>query len=192
MNNKEAIEKAIKSLEKESKKEWIPVRESLPNDTDLVLISYYDDEEKNNLTDAAHYSDGKWYWDSPHCQNWLDEFGSADSLIDNIKILAWMPLPDPYTEKNFRNVKEHIALLATDYKCCDERLTHDEALELYHILKQNPKKGHWLEEDITFCGVDLTNYKCANCGEIGGTWRKGLKPNELPKYCSSCGSRMEG
>ena len=50
--------------------------------------------------------------------------------------------------------------------------------------------GHWIEDDMTYCGVELTNYKCDKCGEIGGSWRKGLKPNQLPKYCQWCGAKM--
>ena len=40
----------------------------------------------------------------------------------------------PY--KKFENVKDHIYKLAGDYKCWDNRLTDDEALELCHILEQ--------------------------------------------------------
>ena len=57
-------------------------------------------------------------------------------------------------------------------------------------VKQEPKTGHWIEDDMTYCGVDLTNYKCDKCGEIGGAWRKGLKPDKLPKYCMNCGAKM--
>jgi len=38
--------------------------------------------------------------------------------------------------ENFESVKDHILKLASDYKCWDNRLTHDEALELCHILEQ--------------------------------------------------------
>ena len=61
---------------------------------------------------------------------------------------------------------------------------------LYYPDEQELKTGHWIEDDMTYCGVDLTNYKCDKCGEIGGTWRKGLKPNKLPKYCMNCGTKM--
>ena len=59
-----------------------------------------------------------------------------------------------------------------------------------HYNLQEPKTGHWIEDDMTYCGVELTNYKCDKCGEIGGSWRKGLKPNQLPKYCQWCGAKM--
>lgn len=38
--------------------------------------------------------------------------------------------------EKFENAKDHIFKLASDYKCWDNRLTHDEALELCHILEQ--------------------------------------------------------
>jgi len=53
-----------------------------------------------------------------------------------------------------------------------------------------PKTGHWIEDDMTYCGVELVNYKCDKCGEMGGAWRKGLKPDKLPKYCMNCGAKM--
>ena len=40
--------------------------------------------------------------------------------------------------ENFESVKDHILKLASDYKCWDNRITHDEALELCCILEQEP------------------------------------------------------
>ena len=40
----------------------------------------------------------------------------------------------PY--EKFESVKDHIYKLAGDYKCWDNRLTKDEAVELCHILEQ--------------------------------------------------------
>lgn len=40
--------------------------------------------------------------------------------------------------EKFESAKDHISKLAGDYKCWDNRLTWDEALELYHILEQEP------------------------------------------------------
>lgn len=42
----------------------------------------------------------------------------------------------PY--EKFESTKDHICKLAGDYKCWDNRLTQDEALELCHILEQEP------------------------------------------------------
>lgn len=45
---------------------------------------------------------------------------------------------EPEPMEKFESVKDHIFKLAGDYKCWDNRLTDDEALELYHILEQEP------------------------------------------------------
>ena len=58
-------------------------------------------------------------------------------------------------------------------------------------IDSQQKMGRWIEDDMTYCGVGLVNYKCDKCGEMGGSWRKGLKPDKLPKYCMNCGVRME-
>ena len=42
----------------------------------------------------------------------------------------------PY--EKFESAKDHIYKLAGDYKCWDNRLTEDEAVELCHILEQQP------------------------------------------------------
>jgi hypothetical protein len=42
----------------------------------------------------------------------------------------------PY--EKFESTKDHIYKLAGDYKCWDNRLTEDEAVELCHILEQQP------------------------------------------------------
>ena len=44
--------------------------------------------------------------------------------------------PKPY--EKFESAKDHIYKLAGDYKCWDNRLTKDEAVELCHILEQQP------------------------------------------------------
>jgi DNA-directed RNA polymerase subunit RPC12/RpoP len=60
-------------------------------------------------------------------------------LNENIKALE----PKPY--EKFESVKDHIYKLAGDYKCWDNRLTDDEALELCHILEQQPCEDKIIE-----------------------------------------------
>lgn len=45
--------------------------------------------------------------------------------------------------EKFENAKDHIYKLAGDYKCWDNRLTDDEALELCHILERQPTQS-WI------------------------------------------------
>ena len=55
---------------------------------------------------------------------------------------------------------------------------------------QLPKRGKWVEDTTTYAGPGLSNYKCSLCGKICGTWRRGLKPSELPNWCGNCGADM--
>ena len=54
------------------------------------------------------------------------------------------------------------------------------------------KHGKLYEDDETYCGSQRSNYKCSVCGEINGSWRCALKPNQLPNYCMWCGAKMDG
>jgi hypothetical protein len=69
--------------------------------------------------------------------------GKSAEHIPIVKIGAFLDGYDaakqePY--EKFESTKDHIYKLAGDYKCWDNRLTRDEALELCHILEeqQNP------------------------------------------------------
>ena len=63
---------------------WIPCSERLPEDDEIVLVS-----------DGIDYAVAFWRsdahaWDDP-IYGWLDSFG--------FNVRAWMPLPEPYTER---------------------------------------------------------------------------------------------
>lgn len=58
------------------------------------------------------------------------------------------------------------------------------------VNTQLPKRGKWVEDTTTYAGPGLSNYKCSLCGKICGTWKRGLKPNELPNWCGNCGAKM--
>ena len=62
---------------------------------------------------------------------------------------------------------------------------------LKDLEAQLPKQGEWVEDTTTYAGPGLSNYKCSLCGKICGTWRRGLKPSELPNWCGNCGAKME-
>ena len=55
---------------------------------------------------------------------------------------------------------------------------------------QLPKRSEWVEDTTTYAGPGLSNYKCSLCGKICGTWRRGLKHDELPNWCGNCGADM--
>ena len=100
----DALKVAIKALEQEPK--WIPVSERLPDNTDPVSItwvnhdpeSYYADIKDKSFTATGHYCNGRWWWFSVVCQDYLDEYGrcDVDAMDDAIEVIAWMPLPQSY------------------------------------------------------------------------------------------------
>lgn len=87
---------------------WIPVSERLPEDNDPVIVTwvnhnpevYYKDITDKPFTATAHYHNGHWYWYSSVTQAYLDEYGTwePDLVDEDIGIIAWMPLPEPYRE----------------------------------------------------------------------------------------------
>ena len=106
---KEAIDLAISALEKQEQDRWIPVKKRTPETTDPVNVtwanndpvSYYEDIRGKRFTATACYHRGKWWWYSAVCQDLLDEYGKScmdDEIDEAIEILAWRPLPEPYTE----------------------------------------------------------------------------------------------
>lgn len=89
---------------------WIPCSSgNLPQTTDPVNItwvnrdppSYYSFIKDIPFTATGHYHNGKWWWYSAACKDYLDEYGESevDRVDDRIEILAWQPLPDPYWEE---------------------------------------------------------------------------------------------
>ena len=85
---------------------WIPCSERLPDNTDPVSItwvnhdpeSYYADIKDKPYTATGHYCNGRWWWYSVTCQDYLDEYGrcDVDAMDDAIEVIAWMPLPSSY------------------------------------------------------------------------------------------------
>ena len=90
----------------QQEQQWIPVSERLPENTEPVNITwvnrkpepYYADIKDKPFTATGHYCNGKWWWYSAVCQDYLDEFGECemDEMDGDIEVIAWMPLPEPY------------------------------------------------------------------------------------------------
>ena len=83
-----------------SAQQWIPVSERLPEEdlftgggkqfSNSVLMTVYDKNDEDTIVDYGHTTDGEWYSDT------------ADEFIESIadwKVIAWMPLPEPYKEE---------------------------------------------------------------------------------------------
>lgn len=89
--------------------QWIPVSERLPENTEPVNITwvnrkpepYYADIKDKPFTATGHYCNGKWWWYSAVCQDYLDEYCECemDEMDRDIEVIAWMPLPEPYKEE---------------------------------------------------------------------------------------------
>ena len=93
----ECLEMAIKALEQEP--EWIPVSERLPEEDGDYLVTYekgYAEDYDLPLIGIVGFevdceSFGYWY-------EYFDRqtMGSLGREWEEIKVIAWMPLPDPY------------------------------------------------------------------------------------------------
>lgn len=88
-----AVRKAFDALEAHEKRQWIPVTERLPED-EYVLISKKPTKisgSKWSVAIAIRTADPR----SRKIQ-WRD---SGFGVIQDDKVLAWMPLPEPYQKR---------------------------------------------------------------------------------------------
>lgn len=103
----ELMEMAITALQNEPV--WIPVSERLPEELVPVNVTwinrnpepYYEDIKDVPFVDTAVYCNGKWYWWSSVCVDYLKEYGeryNIDLVDEDIDIVSWMPLPETYRE----------------------------------------------------------------------------------------------
>jgi len=102
---REALDMAIKALEQEPKTEWIPCSERLPEihsepyynsfdgilyESDFVLVCYKSGKEKEiGIGQIIHDKECGSY-------EWSGVYDHADCEVEDMHIIAWQPLPQPY------------------------------------------------------------------------------------------------
>ena len=107
INTAKDAEKALRDLPSaQPEQRWIPTSEKLPDELAEVNVTwentepepYYDFVKGYCFTGTAVYFGGRWYWYSAVCVDYLREYGFSpnDGMDDAIKVIAWMPLPEPY------------------------------------------------------------------------------------------------
>ena len=111
------IRKAYDKISERKTGEWIPVSKRLPEDTDPVNITwinhdpepYYATIKDKPYTATGCYCDGKWYWYSVSCQDYLDEYGRSDvdAMDEAIEVIAWMPLPTPFESQESEDLGDY-------------------------------------------------------------------------------------
>lgn len=85
----------------EERPRWIPCAEALPEEDESVLITYRYKEGEGNTNNARIeitsygqlYCGGQKVGDYKH---WRSPFNYFES---NYEVVAWMPLPEPYSER---------------------------------------------------------------------------------------------
>lgn len=103
-----ALDTAIEALSIPAAFRWIPCSERLPDNIGAVLITwanrkpepYQQGIKDKPFTGVAHYCNGKWWWYSSTCEDYLAEYGRSevDAVGKDIDVLAWMPMPDTYEQ----------------------------------------------------------------------------------------------
>ena len=90
--------------------EWINVNERMPEESASTPVNivwmntdpepYYENIKNKPFVGTAYYFNGKWWWFSNVCEDYLREYGESDKdfMDDGIVVTHWMPIPT-YKEK---------------------------------------------------------------------------------------------
>lgn len=99
--------------------EWISVNDRLPEESANTPVNivwkntnpapYYADIKNKPFVGTAYYFNGKWWWFSPVCEDYLEEYGrsDADKVYECIAITHWMPIHAPPEVEKLENREEN-------------------------------------------------------------------------------------
>ena len=109
--------------------QWIPCSERLPCNgipvnitwVNMKPVSYYVDIKDKHFTATGIYYRGKWFWYSCLCEDLLYEYGNskADAVDEDVEIVAWMPLPEPYKGDATDSQDESTPVYLSELYLCD-------------------------------------------------------------------------
>ena len=79
--------------------QWIPCSERLPEDIKPVIVTWKNTDPKSyyqyiigkHFIGTGHYCNGKWFWYSSTCEDFLAEYGrcDVDEMDEAIEVIAW-------------------------------------------------------------------------------------------------------
>ena len=80
---------------------WIPCSERLPETDEVVLITLNNPRfrlDEPNHIEFGTYEEGRWWWLYESGHDYWEE-------IDPSEVIAWMPIPEPRREENWKWIK---------------------------------------------------------------------------------------
>ena len=87
--------------------EWIDVNDRMPEESTSTPVNivwknmdpapYYADIKNKPFVGTAYYYNGKWWWFSCTCEEYLQGYGESDidCMDDGIVVTHWIPIPAP-------------------------------------------------------------------------------------------------
>ena len=87
--------------------EWIDVNDRMPEESTSTPVNivwknmdpapYYADIKNKPFVGTAYYYNGKWWWFSCTCEDYLQGYGESDidCMDDGIVVTHWIPIPAP-------------------------------------------------------------------------------------------------
>lgn len=173
-SDKEAFEQAIKALEQE------PMRDATPEERESVdkYVKSISKPTGVNFWTLEQEPSGDLISREETLTAFADYVGSGMSMDDYDalwNIVTKMPSVNPQEPcdkyiKEIDHLRKYISKLETQ------------------IVEQEPKTGHWIEQDVHNCH---TTFECSECGYRHSFMHLYGYPTADYTYCPNCGAKME-